>query len=82
MPLFPPNQGRIPPRQRPRFGAPNPNFRYQNQIRRRPRNSFPFNQVGQTQGTGINMRTIMGHVGTITNGINMIRQMGSIFRIF
>jgi hypothetical protein len=80
MPFLPPNQGRIPPRQR--IGVRNPNFRYQNQLRRRTGNIFPTNQIGRTPGQGVNFRTIMGHVGTISNGVNMVRQIGSFFRIF
>ena len=29
-----------------------------------------------------NLNTMMGHVGTITNGINAMRQIGSIFSMF
>ena len=38
---------------------------------------------GSRQGSlSDNLNTMMGHVGTITNGINAMRQIGSIFSLF
>ena len=44
----------------------------------------PFQQApGPGSGSlSDNLNTMMGHVGTITNGINMMRQVGSIFSLF
>lgn len=43
----------------------------------------PYQQM-QNPGNGRpnNMNTLMGHMGTITNGINMMRQFGSILSLF
>ena len=71
MPFYPPNPGRrpFPPGNRQRFGPPN-------RIRRQPRTTR--NQQAPTS----RLQTLMGHAGTVTNGINMLRQMGSFMRFF
>ncbi len=77
--FFPPNPGRgpFPPRYRQSFGPPNLGrqqqpFHYPNQ---QPQTSR-FGRIPQ------HLNTIMGHAGTITNGIGMLRQMGSLLRFF
>ena len=44
----------------------------------------PYQQMPEPRQGGLsnNLNTMMGHVGTITNGINAMRQLGSIFSIF
>lgn len=48
----------------------------------------PFNPYQQIQGPGYggglsdNLNTIMGHVGTVTNGINAMQQVGSLMNLF
>ena len=78
MPFFSPNPGRrpFPSGSRPRFGPPN-------HIRQQPRRFFAPYQNQQAPTSGIHgLRTMMGHVGKVTNGVNMLRQMGSIFKFF
>ena len=76
MPFYPPNPGRrpFPPGNRQRFGPPN-------RIRRQPRSFFAPNQQARPSRLS-GLQTIMGHVGNVTNGINMLRQMGSFFKFF
>ncbi len=78
MPFYPPHPGgrRFPPEYRQRFGAPN-------RIRRQPRSFFSPTQNQQAPTSRFQgVKTIMGHVGTVSNGINMMRQVGSILRFF
>ena len=48
----------------------------------------PFTPYEQRQGLGSggglsdNLNTIMGHVGTLTNGINAMQQVGSLMNLF
>ena len=47
----------------------------------------PFNPYQQEPGArngsfSDNLNTMMGHVGTITNGLNAMRQVGSMFNLF
>ena len=73
-PSYPQNQQQFYPYQQ----APDPRFGQQQPF-------YPFQQGPQqprTGGLSDNLNTMMGHVGTITNGINMMRQMGSILSIF
>lgn len=63
----------------PPFYPQNPNYGPQQQ---------PFNPYQQMQGPGYggglsdNLNTIMGHVGTVTNGINAMQQVGSLMNLF
>ena len=41
-----------------------------------------FNQAQRFGGLPGNLNTIMGHVGTVTNGVNMVRQLGAIMSLF
>ncbi|MED4403362.1 hypothetical protein [Metabacillus fastidiosus] len=82
MPFFPPNPGRrpFPPGHRQRV-RPVPPFR------RQPGYLFSPNQNQQApaskiQGLSGNLNKMMGHVGKVTNGVNMIRQIGSIISLF
>lgn len=81
MPFYPPNPRRRPfsPVYRQRGGPPNQ--------MRRPNNSFHNPNRQQSQGFRFerlpeHFNTIMGHAGTIKNGVNMIRQFGSILGLF
>ncbi len=80
-----PMQNAFPP-QRNRGGPPYPPFYPQN-----PNYGpwqQPFNPYEQTPGPGYggglsdNLNTIMGHVGTVTNGINAMQQVGSLMNLF
>ena len=77
MPFFPPNPGRepFPPGHRQRFGPPN-------RKRRQPRPFYttPYQQGPTSRFQGL--RTVMGHVGKVTNGVNTLRQMGSFLKFF
>ncbi|WP_341302557.1 hypothetical protein MHB44_09530 [Lysinibacillus sp. FSL H8-0500] len=75
MPFFQPEPRRrpYPPRYRQNFGPPY-----------RARQMQPYISPNQpTQGRlPDHVNTIMGHVGIITNGVNMLRQMGSLLSLF
>jgi hypothetical protein len=78
MPFYPPNPGRRPfPSSIGRRIGP------LNKIGSRPR---PFRSPIQSQQVPTSrfdgLKTIMGHVGNVTNGINMLRQVGSFLKIF
>ena len=78
MPFYPPNPGRrpFPPGNRQRFGP-------SNQMGRRPRPFIAPNQNQQAPTSRLQgLKSVMGHAGTVTNGINMLRQMGSVFKFF
>ena len=78
MPFYPPNPGRrpFPPGKRQRFGPPN-------RMRRQPRSFLGSTQNQQAPTSRLQgLQTVMGHVGKVTNGINMLRQMGSFFKFF
>ncbi|MGN7476950.1 hypothetical protein ACTHOQ_03770 [Solibacillus silvestris] len=52
-----------------------------------PRQGQQFNPYPQAPnsrygGLSDNLNTMMGHVGTITNGINMMRQVGAMLSLF
>ncbi|EON70501.1 hypothetical protein [Lysinibacillus sphaericus] len=76
MPFYPPNPGRRPLPPRYRQGS------------NRGRQEQPFfypNQLPQASRFGRlpdSINAIMGHAGTITNGVNMLRQMGSLLSLF
>ena len=36
----------------------------------------------RSRGLGGQLNTLMGHMGTVTNGVNMLRQLGSIMTMF
>ncbi|QFF97559.1 hypothetical protein PB01_01310 [Psychrobacillus glaciei] len=81
MPFYPPNPRRRPfsPVYRQRGGPPNQ--------MRRPNNSFRYSNQQQSQGSRFerlpgHFKNIMGHVGTVKTGVNMIRQVGSILGLF
>ncbi|AWE07964.1 hypothetical protein DCE79_11440 [Lysinibacillus sp. 2017] len=97
MPFYPPAGRRGPyPIQRQRFGPPPPNafsrpnngaFYNGNQFDpRQDQQMFnPYQQQPQPSRFGMvsdNLNTMMGHMGTITNGINMMRQVGGIMSLF
>ncbi|WP_336046062.1 hypothetical protein [Solibacillus ferritrahens] len=44
----------------------------------------PYSQAPSSRFGGLsdNLNTMMGHVGTITNGVNMMRQVGAMFNLF
>ena len=77
-----------PPGQQQPFYNPGPY--QQQQPFNGPYYQQPFNnQYFQQQPQGSNfgrlpdqLNRIMGHAGTITNGVNMMRQMGAIFSLF
>ncbi|MCL1699299.1 hypothetical protein [Lysinibacillus sp. Bpr_S20] len=78
MPFYPPNSRMrpFPPGYRQGFGPPM-------QGRRQP--FFHPNQQPQTSRFGRlpqHINTIMGHAGTITNGVGMLRQMGAFLNFF
>lgn len=74
MALYPPNPNRrpFPPRYRQGFGPPN-------QIRQVQPFSYPNYQPQASRFGRLsdNLNTIMGHAGSITNGVNMLRQVGA-----
>lgn len=79
MPYFQPNarRGPYPPNNRQYFGPP---FRG-----RMVQPYYSPNQ--QQQGSRLgnlpdHLNTIMGHAGTIKNGVNMLRQMGALLSLF
>ena len=45
-------------------------------------NYYPNQQPGAPYGMPNTLNTLMGHVGNITNGVNMIRQLGSFLGFF
>ncbi|TLS37040.1 hypothetical protein [Pseudalkalibacillus caeni] len=80
MPFFPPNNrpgsfSQFP--QRPPFGRPPGNL---------PQGPNLWNQYGsqpeQKPGLTGNLSKMMSHVGTISNGINMMKQVGSMLSLF
>ncbi len=80
MPYFHPNarRGPYPPSNRQYFGPP-----FRGRLVQQP--YYSPNQ--QSQGLRLgnlpdHLNTIMGHAGTITNGVNMLRQMGSLLSLF
>ena len=78
MPFYPPNPGRRPFNlgNRQRFGPPH-------SMRRQPRSFIAPNRNQQAPASRFQgLKTTMGHVGNITNGINMLRQFGSFFKFF
>ncbi|MBU8790456.1 hypothetical protein KM885_06575 [Oceanobacillus caeni] len=98
MPFYPPNPGRRPfyppnPRRRP-FYPPTPGRRpfppgniqrnwRANRIERQPHPFLNPTQGQQAPTSGLQgLQTVMGHVGNVTNGINMLRQMGSLMKFF
>ncbi|MGE7696493.1 hypothetical protein ACQKNC_20750 [Lysinibacillus sp. NPDC094177] len=81
MPFYPPNPRMrpFPPRYRQGFGPPPP------MQGRREQPFFYPNQQHQTSRFGRlpqHINTIMGHAGTITNGVGMLRQMGAFLNFF
>ncbi len=76
MPFYPPNPRRRPfsPGNSSRFGSPN-------RMRRQPR-LRPFSNSTQKAPRLQGLQKVMGHVGTVTNGVNMLRQMGSFLKFF
>ncbi len=78
MPFFPPNPGRRPFPPGNRQG-----FRPSNQMGRRPRPFMGPNQNQQAPTSRFQgLKSMMGHVGTVRNGINTLRQVGSLLKIF
>ena len=80
MPFYQPNPRRrpMPPSYRQGFG---PHF----QGRQDQRFFYPNQQPPNVSRFGRlpdHLNTIMGHAGTITNGVNMMRQVGSLLRMF
>ncbi len=78
MPYFPPNprRGPIQPRYRQGYGPSQGRFVQPFY--------YPYQQP-QTSRVGRlpqHLNTLMGHAGTITNGVNMIRQMGYFLSLF
>lgn len=72
-PFFTSNQGR----QEPPFFSPNGNWQGQPNMYQ--------NNPYQPPGLGAlpdHLNTIMGHAGTVTNGLNMVRQLGSFMSLF
>lgn len=70
---------------RNQFGNPGQSFFNQNQFGAQDPAAYNPNQ--QFGGSGLGglpgqLNTIMGHVGTLTNGVNMLRQLGSIMTLF
>lgn len=59
------NQGRQPP-----------NY-YPNQSWPQPYQINPYEPTPPFGGLSDNLNTLMGHAGTITNGVNLMRQIGS-----
>ena len=48
-----------------------------------PASYNPNQQFGAPRrGVGDQLNTLMGHMGTVTNGVNMLRQLGSIMTLF
>ncbi|WP_431026986.1 hypothetical protein [Lysinibacillus sp. LZ02] len=93
MRFYPPDNRRRPisPMYRQRFGPPtqmrrpgNPFFvpnqmRGQEQFFYSPYQQPQFSQFGRLPE---HLNAIMGHAGTITNGVNMLRQMGALLSMF
>lgn len=78
MPFYPPPtpRRRVPQRYRQDFRTPQ-------QFRRQGQPPFFYtNQQPPYGGLPNHLNTIMGHVGTITNGVNMMRQLGSFMSLF
>ncbi|WP_397537141.1 hypothetical protein [Rummeliibacillus pycnus] len=91
MPFYQPDPRRrpLPPRNRQGFGPPNQGrqgFGPPNQGRQGQRffdpNQRPQSNVSRFERLPDHLNTIMGHAGTIKNGVNMVRQIGSFFRSF
>ena len=52
-------------------------------MRRQPRSFLGSTQHQQAPTPRLQgLQTAMGHVGKVTNGINMLRQIGSLFKFF
>ncbi|RPJ94924.1 hypothetical protein CW357_13130 [Rummeliibacillus sp. TYF005] len=81
MPFYPPPNPRRRPQPPYRQG-----FRTPDQFRGQRQPFFIPNQqqLPQFRSRELpnHLNTIMGHVGTITNGVNMMRQLGSIMSLF
>ena len=87
-PMSPPQFGFAPPNsfQQPNYFSP---YNQGNSFGIEPwqQQQVPFNPYQQIPNQGYgglpdNLNRIMGHVGTITNGINMVRSIGSIMSLF
>lgn len=69
-----------------RFRGQNDFFSYQNQYETRgwqpPINSYEQPQTSPFGELPHHLNQMMGHVGTITNGVNMMRQIGGLFSLF
>ena len=79
MPFYPPNRRNrpFPPTYRQDFGPPYQSM--QEQPFYYPPQQPPVSRFGRLPA---NLNTIMGHAGRISNGVNMVRQMGSLIRFF
>lgn len=62
------------------FRGPNNFYPQQNQFESRP--YFNPNEQPPYGRAPTDLNTMMGHVGTITNGINMMRQIGGVLGLF
>lgn len=71
--------GRPPIRMRRQDNA----FFYPNHFNRQQQSFFnPYQQQDPFSRAPNHFNNIMGHVGTITNGVNMMRQVGSFLGLF
>ncbi|WP_107923763.1 hypothetical protein [Lysinibacillus parviboronicapiens] len=79
MPFYPPNPRRRPLPQRYRQG-----FGSSYQGRQEQPFFYPMQQPQAFKFGNLpdSLNAIMGHAGTITNGVNMLRQMGSLLSLF
>lgn len=66
-------------RPRDSFYSPYPNDPRQGQQQFNPNSQAPGSRLG---GLTDNLNTMMGHVGTITNGVNTMRQVGAMLNLF
>ena len=73
---FPQQNYFYPPNQENSFGI--------NQWQQQQQPFNPYQQIPNQQFNGMpdNLNRIMGHVQTITNGINMVSQVGSLMSLF
>ncbi|MGN7116949.1 hypothetical protein [Lysinibacillus odysseyi] len=64
------------------FGNQGQPFLNQNQFGMQDPNAYYPNQQFRGPGLSGHLNTLMGHVGTVTNGVNMLRQLGSLMTLF
>ncbi|WP_146223192.1 hypothetical protein [Ureibacillus chungkukjangi] len=93
MPFYPPDDRRrafaedprrraMPPGPRQNFGPPFERRRPDNPYMNNQQPPYGFPQQGQRRGLPENLNMMMNHAGKLSDGINMVRQIGAFFNLF